>query len=37
MQCIFWNQHNIIQLSDPVGWGQEYVMQGGKIIPYGCR
>lgn len=28
--------HNIIQPSDHVGWGREYVMQGAITTPYEC-
>lgn len=27
--------HNIIHLSDPVGWSWKHVMEGARIVPYG--
>ena len=36
MKNIYSTDHNIIQLSDRVEWGQEYVIQVARIMPCGC-
>lgn len=28
--------YKMIRMSGHVGWGREYVMQGVRIMPYGC-
>ena len=34
--CFRLGMHNIIQRSDHVGQGQDYVMSGAKVVSYGC-
>ena len=34
VHVVIW--HDIIQLSDHIGWGWEYIMEGARIILYTC-